>query len=342
MSANTSIQWTDATWNPTRGCSRVSPGCQNCYAERTAARQMNSGYAGLVRSTPQGPRWTGGVRVVEDALTIPLRWRKPRRIFVDSMSDLFHDAIEDAQIDRVLAVMLIAQSGATRCVRPYHEHGDGECRGFTFAPHTFQVLTKRADRMAAYFATPHREDLVRDACHSLPWTFSDEIAAGVPWPLPNVWLGVSVEDQQRADERIPHLLAVPAAVRFLSVEPLLGPVDLRIPLARFVEPGHTLHGADGLNVNTLCGVGGGSPIPALDWVIVGGESGPGARPCDVAWIRRVVEDCREAGVPCFVKQFGANAVRGGTSLNLREPKGGDPMEWFHDLRVREFPTGEKA
>lgn len=132
---------------------------------------------------------------------------------------------------------------------------------------------------------------------------------------PNVWLGTTTEDQERADLRIPYLLAVPAAVRFLSVEPLLGPVDI----FRWIHPCQR------------------AVLTGIDWVIVGGESGPKARPCDVAWIRGVVEQCREAGVPAFVKQFGANAVRGETSLNLRDPKGGDPAEWFHDLRVREFP-----
>lgn len=175
MSTHSKIEWTDRTWNPIRGCSLVSPGCTNCYAMRQVHRFDHPGgpYEGLTRMTEHGPVWTGKVRVVEEALAEPPSWRKPCRVFVNSMSDLFHEGVPAEFIDRVFAVMQLARR------------------------HTFQILTKQPHRMAL-----HR-------------------------PPANVWLGVSVENQATADERIPLLLQTPAAVRFLSVEPLLEAVDLR-------------------------------------------------------------------------------------------------------------------
>lgn len=327
------IEWTDVTWNPIRGCSRVSDGCRNCYAERQAIRQIGGGYAGLVQRTSHGPAWTGDVRMVPELLDAPLRWRKPRRVFVNSMSDLFHEKVADGDIAQVFEVM--AQS---------HQH-------------TFQILTKRPRRMRDWFSQQGPGD----------WPL---------WlhrrPLPNVWLGVSVEDQDTADERIPLLLQTPAAVRFVSYEPALGPVDVTL-LAR--EPSEAdcamvrLDRVRACWTNPLTGLRGmlmhdGRVLearedagPRLDWVIVGGESGPGARPCDVAWIRSTVEQCRAAGVPCFVKQLGARPVTyhcaardrcthpdcGPVALDLLDRKGGDPAEWPADLRVREMPTcGEEA
>ena len=334
MSDATNIEWTDTTWNPVRGCSKVSPGCANCYAERTAARQAHSGYAGLVRIGEGSPRWTGEVRLVPEKLNEPLSWRKPRRVFVNSMSDLFHEKLLEEDIARVFDVMERAQQ------------------------HTFQVLTKRAAHMRDFILQD-----VKD--HGADEVFSDgtTLPRTPPLPLPNVWLGVSVENQAAADERIPLLLETPAAVRFLSVEPLLGPVDLRL-----FSPFRDAILADRLG--QLAGADPGSGfvvaktdhLPRLDWVIVGGESGPGARPCDVAWIRSVVEQCKAARVPCFVKQLGAHPtnsalpvqdriVHVGSSLvrfkhdgglvdlkgSLRDRKGGDMAEWPEDLRVRQFP-----
>jgi protein gp37 len=272
------IEWTDTTWNPVRGCSKVSPGCQNCYAERTAARQAHSGYAGLVRIGEGSPRWTGEVRLVPGKLDEPRRWRKPRRIFVNSMSDLFHEKLTDAEIARVFDAMRLAPQ------------------------HTYQVLTKRAGRM-------------RDA---LPGWFIEQ-------PLPNVWLGVSVENQAAADERIPRLLATPAAVRFLSCEPLLGPVDLS-------------YWIDEDKNGFLWRTG-----SALQWVIVGGESGPSARGCDIAWLRSIAQQCKANDVPVFVKQVGSvpffvldGAVREYNMMS-RDLKGGKLDSLPADLRVREFP-----
>jgi protein gp37 len=280
VSDKTGIQWTDATWNPIRGCTRVSEGCRNCYAESVAARFSGPGqpYEGLARRTSNGaPRWTGKIMFVEKALDQPLRWKKPRRIFVNSMSDLFHEGVSDDQLDRIFAVMAKAQR------------------------HTFQVLTKRPERMRAY---------------TRAWLLG--------FPLPNVWLGVSVEDQKAADERIPLLLQTPAKVRFLSCEPLIGPVDI-------LESIRVLHRSVGDFDPVFANPGG------IDWVIVGGESGPHARPCDLAWIRQIMSDCATSDVPVFVKQLGANPIIEKYDVQLEHGHGGDLLEWSPDLRVREFP-----
>lgn len=317
--ADSSIEWTDKVWNVTRGCSRVSPGCGGaaghggCYAERQAFRFGGPGmpYEGLVRLGNQGPRWTGHVRLVAEKLNEPSRWKKPRRIFVNSMSDLFHESLSNEQIAAVFGVM-------AQCPQ-----------------HTFQVLTKRAKRMREWFEWADQTgvdvaapppDFVVTTCAVNLGAEIDELAR--PWPLPNVWLGVSAESQEYADERIYDLLATPAAVRFVSYEPALGPVDFRrIPCARRVphEPvddaekarrridelrcgdsDHDLYDAlrGGLyweDVNTRANG------PRLDWIIVGGESGYDARPFDTEWARSVVKQCRDAGTACFVKQMGDNA-----------------------------------
>lgn len=368
MSADTSIEWTDRTWNPVRGCELVSPGCTNCYAMKQAHRFAGLGgpYEGLTKMGARGPLWTGAARTIPAALAEPLRWRKPQRVFVNSMSDLFHPDVPFKFVAAVFAVMAACPQ------------------------HTFQILTKRPERMREFFEWVDRErrgymhghrgflwghvqdprylsperaaqawfDMAR-AVHGPALATSIGDACAWPWPLPNVWLGVSVEDQRRADERIPHLLNVPAAVRFLSCEPLLGPVVLHLErindLGRWDSTGRPL------------------PLSRIDWVIVGGESGPGARPFDVAWARSLVHQCREASVPVFVKQMGAD-VRdrndagfepgdGGWWLDdpgaqvehldegyqgapvrvrLRDRKGGDPAEWPEDLRVREFPTAREV
>ena len=291
MAGDTSIEWTDKVWNPTRGCSRISPGCVNCYAERIAARFSGPGLwaEGFAERTKAGGRWTGRVEALtaDDVLEAPLRWQQPARIFVNSTSDLFHEALPEEDIAHVFAVMAQA---------PQHQ---------------FQVLTKRADRMHEMLTATSRtggsEDfrcLVADVL-----TLGDEKL--LDWPLPNVWLGVSVENQKYADQRVPSLAGTPAAVRFLSCEPLLGPLDL-------------------------------SPyLKLVDWVIVGGESGPGARPFDVAWAKALVDQCRHAGVACFVKQLGAHPMMGRgrnrAELELESAKGGDPSEWPTRLQVRQFP-----
>jgi len=237
VSDKSKIEWTDATWNPVTGCTQVSPGCDHCYALTLAER---------FRGTP-GHYFEQGFDVVlrPDKLDQPLRWTKPRRIFVNSMSDLFHADVPDEYIAKVFAVMALA-------------------------PHTFQILTKRHARMRALLTS--QAFMLAVSIHvrlGQTGTFED-----VRWPLPNVWMGVSVEDQKWANIRIPALLDTPAAVRFLSCEPLLGPVQL----------GHDLVG--------------------LDWVIVGGESGRGARPMHPDWARTIRDDCASAGVAFHFKQWG--------------------------------------
>lgn len=339
MSGSTSIEWTDVTWNPVRGCSRVSEGCRHCYAERQAARFRGDDdpFHGFAYSDKSGPHWTGKVELIPSKLDEPLRWRKPRRVFVNSMSDLFHERLSDEAIAAVFGVMAACQQ------------------------HTFQVLTKRPERMREW-VRGSGEALTFDAGEKLAgdngWCHAHE---GEAWPLPNVHLGVSVENQETADARIPLLLQTPAALRFVSYEPALGPVDLQE-----IRDGswYDREGADRYDAlfgrswwrDGEVGVGGG---PAIDWLIVGGESGPGARPCDVAWIRAAVEQCRGAGVPVFVKQLGARPIgepwvkangkvvtmhhhiarRG--EIVLSHPRGGDPSEWPEDLRrvLREMPGG---
>lgn len=332
---DTKIQWTDRTWNPVRGCSRVSEGCRNCYAERVAAR-FSSGpevgipgpFAGFAEMRDGAPHWTGSVELVESKLTEPLRWRKPSRVFVNSMSDLFHEALPDEAIDRVFAVMALAPQ------------------------HTFQVLTKRPERMRDYFADVQaRATAILLAGDALPFPPMHRRVGSYAVPLPNVWLGVSVEDQATADERIPKLLSTPAAVRFVSYEPALGPVDFeRVPLPDAY-----------LRMNGVTGCL--QPIAEkesepddyiyfmrkdmkLNWIIVGGESGPGARPFDIAWARSTIAQCKAAGVACFVKQLGSYAILdrrydrsvSGWTRWLRDRKGGDTSEWPEDMRVREFPA----
>lgn len=350
MSDGTEISWTDATWNPVVGCSRVSAGCEHCYAERFAHRFSGPGgrYEGLTVLGKKGPRWTGKVRLVPEQLDRPLRWKRPRRIFVNSMSDLFHEELTNEDIAAVFGVMAAAPQ------------------------HVFQVLTKRPERMVRWFeAQASRVGIDHWAARCVGmaayritggrtkdflswvdrlWEYRTREETRRLWPLPNVWLGVSVEDQKTADERIPLLLETPAAVRWVSYEPALGPVDFtRLTLLRPVGL------APGAWLNALTGhVRGPDDLwPAhLDWIVVGGESGPGARPFDVSWARSVVQQCKAANVPAFIKQLGASPmwspdergdwwkgphVTSQGAPRFRDRKGADPAEWPEDLRVREFP-----
>lgn len=240
----TGIEWTNHSWNPTTGCSKASPGCINCYAERMSKRL--AGRFGYPADEPFA------VTLHPDRLDMPLRLRKPSRIFVDSMGDLFHKDVPFDFIRQVFATMWTAER------------------------HTFQVLTKRPRRMTEFmhwYAGRLRED-----------------GLNIALPLPNVWLGVSVEDQTRADERIPLLLQTPAAVRFLSIEPLLGPMDLRRGYVHRHFPDHITR--DGRAIGAKLNI---------HWVIVGAETGPHARPCKPEWVESIIEQCRAAGAPVFVK-----------------------------------------
>jgi protein gp37 len=252
MGDRTGIQWTDATWNPVTGCTRVSEGCRNCYIERTPPFRM-AGRKFINGST--------GVQLHPDRLGQPLRWKQPRRIFVNSLSDLFHEAVPDEFIARVFSVMALA------------------------AGHTFQILTKRPERMQQWATDEAARALVIAASGKADWK---AVRWPYAWPLPNVWLGVSVEDQKTADERIPLLLKTPAAVRFVSYEPALGPLNLRLYMP-VIERGR------------------GGPIRSsggLDWLICGFESGPKARPGHPDWARSVRDQCVGAGVPYLFKQWG--------------------------------------
>jgi protein gp37 len=251
------IAWTDETWNPIRGCSKVSAGCENCYAEKMAARFAWPGTVGGEGGSgldpePSGPfadvingsgKWNGHVEVLPNVLRRPESWRRPRRVFVNSMSDLFHDKVPDAFIARVFSVM-----GGT-------------------PQHTYQILTKRPERALKMFS-------------------------GTAWAayetLSNVWIGVSVENQEAAEQRIPLLLQMPAAVRFASCEPLIGPVDL--------------HNVGGKRATAFQMIN--KRPRRLDWVICGGESGDDARPMHPDWARGLRDQCAGAGVPFMFKQWG--------------------------------------
>lgn len=324
----TKIEWADDTWNPIRGCSRVSAGCVNCYAEGTAHRFSGVGlpYEGL---TNDRGVWNGRIKVVDEHMTDPLRWREPRRVFVNSMSDLFHENVADEVIDTVFAVMALASR------------------------HTFMVLTKRPDRMLQYMNGLARYPpghCWENALRSFR-VFKGDDHKGQPWiqsfnlPLKNVHLGVSVEDV-KALARIPTLMRTPAAVRFLSLEPLIERVD--------VSPWLTAPGA--------CIYVDGKPTRGLDWLIVGGESGPGARPCALEWIETIVDHARATATPVFVKQLGAYVVseerafqdaaemryargpdakwpadRWAWRAGFEHPKAGNLHEWPTNLQVREYP-----
>lgn len=298
MGDNTGIEWADATWNPVVGCQLVSPGCTNCYAMEVAARLLDGNcrtphYAGTTQRVKGVPIWTGKVSLAPDSiLTQPLRWARPRRVFVNSMGDVFADGVEWEWVAQVFGVMAAAQH------------------------HTFLVLTKRPSRAKDVLGDPSFWDLVNSCAEIYAFEFSDPHArrkddprataaeGDVTQPLPNVWLGVSVEDQRRADERVPVLLDTPAAVRWVSAEPLLGPVDFR----NFRDGPNW---DESVRYDALSGVWRTGPrdeegvqAERLDWVVAGGESGRGARPAHPNWFRSLRDQCAGAGVPFFFKQWG--------------------------------------
>ncbi len=281
MSDKSAIEWTDATWNPTTGCDRVSPGCAHCYALDLAVRLKRMGAAAY--QNDGDPRTSGPgflLTLHPERLEVPMRWSRPRRVFVDSMSDLFHEAVPDRYLDEVFAVMALA------------------------GQHTFQLLTKRPDRMRAYTQSiaprgPRHDAFVRELAVRALASGRGRDAATVPWPLPNVWLGTSVENQ-RWTSRIDELRQAPATVRFLSCEPLLGSLDDL----------------------DLRGIG---------WVIAGGESGPRFRQVKVDWIRGLRDQCARAGVAFLFKQWGGRTSKsGGRELDGRThddyPVTGNPVQ----------------
>lgn len=354
MSTTTSIEWADKSWSPLIGCDKVSPGCDHCYAITTARIRSNhpnlkiaDAFAGTTERNEDGIGWTGKVNLLESRLTEPLRWRKPSRVFVNSMSDLFHQDVPTEFIARVFAVMALAPQ------------------------HSFQILTKRHARMRSVLqdrcAHGGRHPDGIDFRSQMAWAVSKanpDRPAGLPddaehrvyfetpWPLPNVWLGVSVEDQHWADIRIPALLETPAAVRFLSCEPLLGPIDLWGPIV----PGrgrptltYWLDGRPGWGPEQVGPTGLTFQEPArgprIDWVIVGGESGPGARAMDPNWARTIRDQCQASHVPFLYKQWGEWAPSGYVVIRNRPERRsvlvGEPVD---DLghRVEMVRVGKKA
>lgn len=323
--AETLIEWCNRVWNFLRGCSMISPGCKYCYAMKQAHRFSGPGgaYEGLTELGPEGPRWTGKIRVVDEKIAEPLSIKRPQRWFVNSMSDLFHDDVPFEAIDRAFAVMALCPQ------------------------HTFQILTKRPERMREYcdgltsanggkrlaveILTVNEVYVKGLALCGRTSRLYDSLTGdgGACLPLPNVWLGVSAEDQLRADQRIPELLRTPAAVRFVSYEPALGPVDFMYPKTLWRDgPPMCCSGVD-------CGCRGMPVDPPLfhgiDWVIVGGESGPSARPMHPDWARSVRDQCQVAGVAFFFKQWGEWAPGEHVSDNRRYPvKSYDGTSWTDD------------
>ncbi len=302
MADGTKIEWTDATWNPITGCSVVSPGCTNCYAMKLAGTRLKHipSRAGLTRDTKAGPVWTGEVRFNEQWLDEPLRWQRPRMIFVCAHGDLFAEGVPDEWIDKVFAVMALAPQ------------------------HIFQVLTKRPDRMRGYLQEMQRCFDSDEREFSRRWGTAAAEVSGSPcaagaiedreYPLPHVWLGVSVEDQPRANERIRILLDTPAAVRWISAEPLLGPINLNF--LKQPNDGFGCWWLDALNIDRggwfndeaatqpMDDADARHHLGRINWVVAGGESGTGARPMHPHWANALRDQCAIADVPFLFKQWG--------------------------------------
>jgi len=295
----TKIEWTDETWNPVTGCTKVSAGCKYCYAERLWPKVEGARMAKVSTPDSETGRYVArpftDVRCHHERLDAPLHWRKPRRVFVNSMSDLFHEDVPDEFIDKVFAAMAL-------CSRT-NEYQNRYC-------HQFQILTKRPARMLTYLSLEDRQDYIAsEAAHIAGSPCATGWLEDRPWPLPNVWLGVSVEDQATADERIPLLLKTPAAIRFVSYEPALGQVDFTAIRYRDDDCDcrwNALTAEHWIDNSTSadCYVNANDGVTKLDWIIAGGESGPHARPAHPDWFCSVRDQCKAAGVPFFFKQWG--------------------------------------
>lgn len=351
MGNKTKIAWTHmegfvgATWNFIIGCLRKSTGCTNCYAERQVHRGLSPQHKGLTKLTKKGPVWNGKLNVAEHRLDEPLRKTKPTMYFVNSLSDLFFGPVPFELIAASLAVMAASPR------------------------HIFQILTKRPERASDFFAWLEdraHEVSLKDFADDPDWCRlyvlldaarkrgiidvadrADILHSGVQWPLPNVWLGVSVEDQETADNRVRELRELPAAVHWISQEPQLGPIEYRNDVFEWKPLSPDENGESRL-------------LPPIRWVVVGGQSGPGARPFEIEWGRRTAEQCRAAAVPIFMKQLGAVPVQvdwvdldwpegtksravpelGGSAMKalLKHRRGEDMAEWPEDLRVQQWPA----
>lgn len=318
MSGKSKIQWTDASWNPVVGCTKISPGCLNCYAEKMAYRLACMGKMDYnITVLQNSPTWTGKTRHIESALTKPLHWKTARKIFVCSMGDLFHESVPFEFIDKVFAIMALCSQ------------------------HTFQVLTKRHERRKEYLSL-YRAGSLYDAAHDVIKNHADykELMDGLALylseklMLPNVWQGSTICNQEEADKHIPTLLQTPAAVRFVSVEPMLGPLNFgNICSTRKGDSDAGWGGKKGgyPYINCLTGreysvLVGNDTTHKLDWVIIGCESGKGRRRCDPQHIIDLVEQCKAAGVPYFVKQM---------DINGKVSK--EPSEWPEVCREQVYP-----
>lgn len=275
MADRTHIEWCHATINAISGCTPVSPGCTNCYAMRAGG--MNRPHhpsAGLTQPSKAGHVWTGAVRLNEEWLRKPLAWQQPRRIFWNAHGDPWHESVPFEWVDREMAIAALT---------PRHRH---------------LFLTKRSARMRRYFANAHTPERILEAAKAIK-----ALPAQWSWPLPNVWLGVSVEDQTRAEERLPDLLQTPAAIHFASAEPLLGPLDLTRVMTNAEPWAERVNALTGRTYGAF-----GEPGPrmslGLDWVIVGGESGPGSRPMHPDWDRSLLRQCLDTRTAFLMKQWG--------------------------------------
>ena len=302
----TKIEWTHGegykgeTWNLIVGCTKVSAGCVNCYAIRDQWRmssnpnpKISDRASGLTKKLGNSINWTGQVKFIEERLNQPLRWNKPRMVFVNSQGDLFHESVSDEQLDQIFAVMALANW------------------------HVYMVLTKRPQRMVEYFSkTPSDGNypVGFETQYNIEYHangMADSAEKSIKLPLPNVYLGVTCENQKAADERIPLLQKVPAAVRFVSFEPLLEPITLDVR--------HQFQ-----NIN---------------WAILGGESGPKARKCAIEWLTDLEDRCTDYGVARFVKQLGSKPTLAGETYPVTG-KGGDPEQWPEHLRIRQWPLAD--
>lgn len=310
------IQWTDKTFNPIRlirddgshgghWCRKISEGCANCYAEE----QNQSNYFSFASHLKYTGKMPENLILDEQVLSDIIKLKKPHKIFMCSMTDIFGDWIPEHWIDQIFATMLIAKQ------------------------HTFQVLTKRPERMREYLSKPYFVNIARYIDQHFNNKFAHD---NYELPADNIWLGTTCENQKTANERIPHLVQTPAKVRFLSCEPLLEEIDLDL---------------DGLiDIEDEEGSCLAQPKDAINWLIVGGESGKNARPCHIEWIRSLVNQCKTANIPVFAKQLGSkpiNSVPYGSTfvhfpLKLKNKKGGDIEEFPEDLQVREFPFGKEV
>lgn len=325
MSDKTKIAWTEASWNTIAGCTKVSPGCTNCYAERMAVRLANIlhpstsqyRFGGVIDvfASDKKAGWTGKIECSETKLDIPLHWKKPRHIFVNSMSDTFHKDVPFEFIDKIFATMALCPQ------------------------HTFQCLSKRPEIMAKYFKSiDNRSEMIAEGALRPPFGLWDDADAVYDQifdqlrnyqiePLPNIWLGTTCENQEQADKRIPILLQIPAAVRFLSIEPMLGEIDLR----QICDDGKKYFDCltGWWTRYKEFGLGSWQDNESkIDWVIVGAESGHNRRPCKQEWVESIVDQCKAAGVACFVKQL---------DINGKVEK--DIEKFPKHLRIREYLNG---